>query len=133
MSGLHVHHIRYKNLTDCAPIDLLVLCAECHDILHLMIRKHRLPLEQQELAQVLRIVSDYKASPAYPARKLERQLENKRRQQANIDHPPKHRLTHGEKKMLKKTVMALGKYKEKVDGLKAIIALCQTMIDKRTY
>lgn len=33
-SKLHVHHIDYKNFTDCTLDDLLVLCGKHHDIFH---------------------------------------------------------------------------------------------------
>ena len=35
--GLDVHHIDYKNLHDVTGRDLMVLCRECHDMIHRLI------------------------------------------------------------------------------------------------
>ena len=31
---LHCHHMRYRNLEDCIPSDLMVLCIDCHNDFH---------------------------------------------------------------------------------------------------
>jgi hypothetical protein len=33
-SWIHVHHMNYRHLFDCTTSDLLVLCADCHKLLH---------------------------------------------------------------------------------------------------
>jgi hypothetical protein len=32
--GLHVHHIHYRDLTDCTVSDVMVLCWRCHSFAH---------------------------------------------------------------------------------------------------
>lgn len=131
MSGLDVHHIRYKNLTDCAPCDLLVLCRECHDILHLVIKRKRLSVEQQELSQVADLVLSYKSTPNYLDRKTRIKEKAARRQSELISKPPIHRLLKSEKKAIKKALQKCFQSENKVDGMKTVIDLLQTLIDKR--
>jgi protein tyrosine phosphatase len=33
--NLEVHHLQYRNWTDCTVDDLMTLCHDCHDIFHL--------------------------------------------------------------------------------------------------
>ncbi len=33
-----VHHINYRNLTDVLPMDLMAVCRDCHDAIHLALK-----------------------------------------------------------------------------------------------
>lgn len=54
---LHVHHIHYRNLTDCTLNDLVTLCENCHDLLHRLLKwkyRQRKPTNRAETINVLK-------------------------------------------------------------------------------
>jgi len=46
--NIHVHHIQHRNLTDVSTEDLVVLCQDCHNIIHHFINKHPNSLVSRE-------------------------------------------------------------------------------------
>lgn len=60
---IHVHHIRYKNLTDCILDDLLVLCARCHSDLHFFAKLWSIDLIGYELPQIKMLIDDLVLTP----------------------------------------------------------------------
>lgn len=56
-----VHHVDYKNLTDCLTSDLRTLCRDCHDLVHSTLRDYpsinKLPTAKLRWKQILSILS----------------------------------------------------------------------------
>lgn len=53
---LHVHHINYRNLTDCTIDDLVVLCCVCHDALHAYLSRMNLRAHDAAARDIRRIL-----------------------------------------------------------------------------
>lgn len=104
---IRVHHIHYKNLTDCELIDLAVLCEPCHNILHLALKKLRLEPDDAELPEIIKLINQYKETPSFFAR--EATIKARRRQQ-HIDNSTRSTfktqpfISKRDKKILKKLI-----------------------------
>lgn len=55
-----VHHITYENVPNEKPEDMQILCWQCHDISHLILRLENLGKFYQELAKIVRKFFKYK-------------------------------------------------------------------------
>lgn len=53
---LHVHHIHYRNLTDCTLNDLAVLCEDCHRWLHIGLRVKRIQTHECPAEDIQRLI-----------------------------------------------------------------------------
>ena len=62
---IHVHHIRYRELTDCTTADLAVLCKDCHDLLHFAGQVFKCGTIDVELDGIKRMLSDIKFHKRY--------------------------------------------------------------------
>jgi hypothetical protein len=47
--NIQLHHIRYTNLGNEPDADLMPLCAEAHEMLHLIVKEYGVPLEKAHL------------------------------------------------------------------------------------
>ncbi len=54
-----VHHKSYKNVPNELPEDLVVLCWQCHDLCHLILRLESMGTIYTELAQIVRKYFQY--------------------------------------------------------------------------
>lgn len=87
---IHVHHIRYRNLIDCLTTDLVVLCQDCHDTLHVALKAKQLQPEDAELPRIRELISWYKSTPESEKR-LQRIAERKQYRSLNPRKPRKPR------------------------------------------
>lgn len=65
----NVHHINYKNWTDCQLEDLLVLCKDCHDDLHVGAKRQKVDLAGTQLQMITYVIRTYRLTDAYRKRK----------------------------------------------------------------
>jgi len=68
---IHVHHINYRNLTDCTPDDLAVLCASCHDALHTFAAGRNFSLLGVCLPEIKTLLAEFRATPEFQERELQ--------------------------------------------------------------
>ena len=54
MLRFSVHHVRYSNVPNEKPEDLLVLCWQCHDLCHLIFRLQHMAPFYSALAKIVR-------------------------------------------------------------------------------
>jgi hypothetical protein len=77
------HHIRYKNLIDVEPVDLVCMCRSCHDDFHMACRHSKWDYIGMEVGAIVAVVNEVRAQPFYAkwqrkkARKAQRRAGNK--------------------------------------------------------
>lgn len=73
-TNLRTHHIRYRNLLDVEPADLVKMCEPCHDDFHLACRYYKLPYIDADPERIAVLTNTFRSSPYYikRAEKLKR-------------------------------------------------------------
>jgi len=62
-NDIQCHHIRYKNFTDCTTADLIVLCEDCHKVLHAAIKVYKLKIDSVSEEQCADFIAKAKSDP----------------------------------------------------------------------
>lgn len=62
-----VHHVWYRNLYDCSTGDLRVLCRQCHDLVHRMLKAYpsikKMPTPELSWGQLIKHVDRHVFGP----------------------------------------------------------------------
>lgn len=128
---IHVHHIWYKNLTNCTTDDLIVFCEDCHNILHKMIRFKNMSLEGHELSVACALINEFKASPDYEIRKNKIRLKRKAFQERKAKEINLHHLAKREKKEISRAMNRMFSAGATMEELEKFIAIVQGVADRR--
>ncbi len=73
------HHIRYRNLIDVLPEDLVGICCECHDDFHMACRKSRRSYIDVAPPEIAAITTALRATAWYQRWKLRKQNKRERK------------------------------------------------------
>lgn len=80
--GLEIHHIHYRNLTDCEVSDLMVLCFRCHEFAHQAFELARKrPMDFSRL-QTIQAIQRFVAQGKQPVKQNQRLEKEERFQQS---------------------------------------------------
>lgn len=74
--ALHVHHIRYRNLTDVITSDLCVLCEQCHSLFHKACRKNGVDYVGMELDSIIKTITEFSLTRKHKKPKLKHLKKN---------------------------------------------------------
>lgn len=112
---IEVHHVHYRNYTDCTTADLIVFCQKCHSDLHLALKIKRLQVDDADMDIAKSLIVEYRASPAAAQRAKfraattsERALKKQERKErkAGLRHDP-NKLSKREYREIKRAFVAL--------------------------
>lgn len=97
--NIHVHHIRYKNLTDCVTSDLCVLCQDCHDDFHFAAKFFVRPNREVEVKGICALIVEFRAHPKYTVR-CARMIRRKQLRATRLKTPRPPRVPRSKSRML---------------------------------
>lgn len=86
ISHLECHHIYYRQLTNCLPDDVLILCEDCHQVSHIVAKMRGLPSEGLTLELCQQLVDWYKGSGMWK-RRMDRIAERGKRKLRGVKLP----------------------------------------------
>lgn len=86
---LHVHHIHYRNYFDCTVDDLAVLCAVCHDTLHVALKRAGKEPDDFELDGISALITAYRQTPE--SHKRDAKIQERKLKRLSVRRVFKHR------------------------------------------
>lgn len=98
------HHMRYRNLLDVLPEDLIGMCCECHDDFHMACRKSKQSYIGLPPLQILVITTAFRATPwaaKWKARKAKKRQRSGQRVVLTREVGPKQMIKRKFKRFMK--------------------------------
>lgn len=82
---LHVHHLEYRNLYDVKQSDLMVLCEECHDYIHALLKRGDIDYKKMDVSiRAEETISILNREPVRKKKRTKRWRKKKRRSEPTL-------------------------------------------------
>lgn len=127
LDKIRVHHVRYRNLIDCVPADLVVLCEDCHNDFHNAAQLQSLKLKDcEELFQIRHLINWLRTLPPEDRRSARGAARRQRKQEKRRIIKCKPRILHNK---IKRMLLAGRGTPEAIDKVIAYLIRCKKRIE----
>lgn len=124
-----VHHVNYRNWTDCSPQDLTSLCCFCHDQLHIALKFYQLRQSAiPDPARMKELIEAYANTPNHDAAQHKKEMRRELRRKKKEERKGKRSQNKSFRRQTKRFIQSCTGRGYNLDSVKILVGQLQGLI-----